>query len=247
MSAPAAGKVAGGGTTATIVEFCGLPGAGKSYIAGHVLNTLSDHGVVARLRDDGIGPDVAGHRRISRKLRWALEQEVTRPIASMRVLGCIGAGQRDWSSVISRSVQWFVTQGLLDAARHTAGVHLFQEGVLQVLWSIGLRGEVRKLLRLLDEGAVPWSRPDLVVVVDASSEAIRRRLQARHSRHSRTQELQGAELDVELRRGADLLAQLVGWWEQRGGRDRLLWVSNDSDDRPVVGEVVGFIQARRSA
>ena len=246
MSAPAEGKVAGRGTTATIVEFCGLPGAGKSYIADHVLSTLSDHGVVARLSDDGIGPDVAGPRRIARKLRWVLEQEVTRPTASMRVLGCIGAGQRDWSSAISRSVQWFVTQGLLDAASRTAGVHLFQEGVLQALWSMGLRGELRRLLRLLDDGAVPWTRPNLVVVVDASTEAVRRRLLARHSRHSRTQELQGAELDVELRRGADLLTQLVGWWEHIGGRDRLLRVSNDSDERPVVGEVVGFIEARRS-
>jgi len=65
MSAPAAGKVAGRGTTATIVEFCGLPGAGKSYIAGRVLSTLSEHGVVARLSDDGIGPDVAGPRRFA--------------------------------------------------------------------------------------------------------------------------------------------------------------------------------------
>lgn len=247
MSTPAAGRVAGRGTAATIVEFCGLPAAGKSYIAGRVLSTLSDHGVAARFRDDGVGPDVAGPRRISRKLRWVLEQEVARPVASMRVLACIGAGQRDWSSAISRSVQWFVTQGLLDAARHTAGVHLFQEGILQALWSIGLRGEVRKLLRLLEDGAVPWTRPDLVVVVDASPEAIRRRLQARHSRHSRTQELRGAELDVELRRGADLLARLVGWWEESGGGDRLLRVSNDSDEGPVVAEVIGFIEARRSA
>ena len=245
MSAPATGQVAGRGTTATIVEFCGLPGSGKSFIAGRVLSTLSDRGVAARLGDGGIGPDVAGPRRISRKLRRVCEQEVARPIASMRVFACIGAGQRDWSSAISRSLQWFVAQGLLDAARRTAGVHLFQEGLLQALWSIGLRGDMSKLLCLLEDGAVPWARPDLVVVVHAPAETIRKRLQARHSRHSRTQALHGTELDTELRRGADLLDQLLAWWERIGGRDRLMRVPNHSDELPVVGEVVRSIESLR--
>jgi len=247
MSAPATGRMAGRGTAATIVEFCGLPGAGKSYIAGRVLSTLSDRGVAARFGDGGVGPDVAGPRRMSRKLRWVWEQEVARPIASVRVFACIGAGQRDWSSAVSRSVQWFVAQGLLDAARRTAGVHLFQEGILQALWSIGLRGDVGKLVGLLDDGAVPWARPDLVVVVHAPAETIRNRLQARHSRHSRTQALHGTELDTELRRGADLLDQLLAWWERSGGRDRLLRVPNHSDEIPVVGEVVRSIEALRGA
>lgn len=239
------GRVAGRTGTPTIVEFCGLPGVGKSYIAARVLGTLLDHGVVARMGDGDVDPNVATPRRISRKLRWVLGQEVARPIASTRALARIGAGQRDLSSAVSRSVQWFVTQGLLDAARRTAGVHVFQEGIVQALWSIGLRGDVSKLLGLLDERGVPSVGPDLVVAVHAPAEEIGKRLQMRRSRHSRTQVLQGEELEAELRRGADLLDELLAWWEDGRRHGRVVRVVNRWEELLDVGEVVRSIELLR--
>jgi hypothetical protein len=236
-------RVAGRTGIPTIVEFCGLPGVGKSYLAARVLGTLLDRGVVARMADGDVGPDVARPRRISRKLRWVLGQEVAKPIASTRALACIGSGQRDLSSAVSRSVQWFVMQGLLDAARRTPGVHVFQEGIVQALWSIGLRGNVSKLLRLLDEGGVPSVGPDLIVAVDAPAEEIRKRLQTRRSRHSRTQSLQSEELEAELRRGADLVDELLAWWEGNGERGRVVRLANRFDELPDVGQVVRFIES----
>jgi hypothetical protein len=223
---------------ATIVEFFGLPGAGKSHVAALTRRGLSDLGISARLGDARVSPDVAGHLRLPRKLRLVANQGLSHPVRSIRVAGRIGAGQRDPSSALSRSVQWLVTLALFAQARRRGGVHLFQEGILQVLWSVGLRGRLDRTLRVLGEDPSVRILPDLAVVVEAPMEVIRSRLRSRGSRHSRTERLAGDELEAELTRGDGLLVELLAWWESAGGPDRVVRVNNGGDEPPDIDEAL---------
>jgi thymidylate kinase len=87
-------------------------------------------------------------------------------------------------------------------------VQLFEEGVVQRLWSLALRAENDVVPRLWD-GLRPRSRTDLVVLVDVPVQAAASRLTQRTSRHSRTQQLAPALLLAELERGRDLLDRLL--------------------------------------
>jgi hypothetical protein len=226
----------GSPSASTIVEFFGLPGVGKSYVAALMRRGLSDLGIASRIADRGVSPEVTGHVRVRRKLRSVATQGLAHPVRSIRALGAIG--QRDASSSLSRSVQWLVTQALFAQARRSGGVHLFQEGVLQALWSIGLRGSPERMLGLLRGDALDPILADLAVVVEAPMEVVRSRLGSRGSGHSRTERLGQAEREAELARGQELLVELLGWWGSVGGPGRVVHVTNASDGPPDIEAAV---------
>jgi hypothetical protein len=131
---------------ALLIEFCGLPGAGKSHLAGALLAGLRREGIPARAGDASIAPNIAPVRRFPRKLLAAGRDVLSDPAWAARVGLAIARAERDAVDVVSRSLQWFVTQWVLDRAAGRPGVHVFEEGVLQALWSIGLRGDPDGLL-----------------------------------------------------------------------------------------------------
>ncbi len=221
---------------ALLIEFCGLPGAGKSHLAGALLASLRREGIPARAGDASIAPDIAPVRRIPRKLLAAGREVLSDPAGAARVGLAIARAERDAVDVVSRSLQWFVTQRVLDRAAGRAGVHVFGEGVLQALWSIGLRGDPDALLELLDAGAARWIRPRVLVVVNAPTDVADARLGARRSSHSRTQALGAAERTAELRRGRELLESLVEWWRASSREGEIVEVDN-GDDEPRDREV----------
>jgi hypothetical protein len=226
----------GGPRVALLIEFCGLPGAGKSHLAGALLAGLRREGIAASDGVASIAPSVAPARRIPRKLLAAGSEVLSDPVGAARVGLAIGRAERNAVDVVSRSLQWFVTQRVLDRAAGRAGVHVFGEGVLQALWSIGLRGDPDALLELLDAGAAPWIRPRVLVVVNAPTDVADARLGARRSSHSRTQALGAAARTAELRRGRELLECLVEWWRASSREGEIVEVDN-GDDEPRDREV----------
>ena len=221
---------------ALLIEFCGLPGAGKSYLAGALLAGLRREGIPARAGDASIAPNIAPVRRIPRKLFAAGRVVLSDSAGAARVGLAIARAERDAVDVVSRSVQWFVTQQVLDRAAGGAGVHVFGEGVLQALWSIGLRGDPDALLEVLEAGAAPWIRPQILVVVNAPIDVADARLRARRSSHSRTQALGAGGRTSELRRGQELLECLVEWWRASSREGEIVEVDN-GDDEPRDREV----------
>jgi hypothetical protein len=119
---------------------------------------------------------------------------------------------------------------------------VFDEGLLQALWSVGLRGDVRPTLRLLEMRPGMFTLPDLVVTVQASIDEIEDRLAARVSRHSRLQEHRDPIVRrKELARGAELAGSLVGWWGGHiaPGPGRLIEIRNDPG-HDLHGEAVAL-------
>jgi hypothetical protein len=225
-----------------VVELCGLPGVGKSFVADRLSSALGEVGIVARRDDRGVGPDVGAGLRLGRKARLIASTAVVQPATSARAVLRIAAGQHGGDAV-ARPVQWLVNQGVLARARRGTGVHLIEEGLVQALWSVGLRGGVERLLGVLETSA-GWEEPDVVLVVEAPLDAVRRRIEARSSVHSRTQGLPEAELLRELRRGDELLRDLLDWWQRRRGSDALLRLCNPAQEQPDVRAIALRIASR---
>ncbi len=238
------GTAVGGG--ALLVEFCGRPGAGKSHLATALVDALRRRGIPARAGDASVSPDVAAIRRSPGKLRAAGREVLDDPAGSARAGLAVARAERSAGDAVSRSMQWFVTQRVLDRAIRRGGVHVFQEGVVQALWSIGLRGDPERLLEVLEAGDAPWIRPQLLVVVNAPVEVAAARLGARRSSHSRTQALAADERTVELRRGHELLGCLVEWWRASSREGEIVEVANGDDGPPdrEVARLVDRVLAR---
>jgi AAA domain len=216
-----------------VVEICGLPGSGKSHLARQLIRELDDRGVIAHLCGDRVSPDVPTPLRVSRKLGLVGADIATRPRSAVSITArIVTSGQRDRNDVLGRVIQWLGTQRLITTARRTAGVHIFDEGVIQALWSVGLRGDVSALLRWL-ESRRNWAAADLVVLVAAPLEVVQARLSARSSQHSRVQVQSAQERWAELARGQLLLDEIADWWTRTQDATRLLrWVN----DGTHVGE-----------
>ncbi len=239
-----------------MVELLGLPGAGKSTV-GAALAAAEPSLVPV---DAAVGPDVVAVRRLARKLAASAGTLLRDPGVSLGVGFDLARGQPSRRDVPARWVQWQQTQALLRAARGpgpstarppathyaagvtdahagpAAAVRLLDEGALQCLWSVGLRGDVEPLLRRLAASS-RWSRADLVVVLDVPVAVAARRLAARPSQHSRTQALAPQEQVAELERGARLVEALAAWWPTVSGRHRSVGagvVHVDGTRDPVV-------------
>lgn len=199
-----------------VVELCGLPGAGKSYLVREVSASATEGAVDIRLPTEAIGPDVPRMRRIGRKLRLVTGETLRRPASSTDAMRrIVGSGQGGVGPISSRWVQWATTQRLMSVARSTPGVHLFDEGVTQALWSLGLRGDPSTTLAALGRTAGRWEHPDRVIVLDLPIELIDRRLSERGSRHSRLQDVADpAARRAELAKGKELLDRLLDWWTE---------------------------------
>lgn len=196
-------------TPGLVVEYAGLPGAGKSTLAEETRQALRDSGIACRIGDAGISAAAPRPVRVGRRLALAGRHLVRRPVAGFRSLRRIRAvapsGLRDG---LAGAVQWLAVQELLDRARRTPGVTLLEEGPVQTAWTLALRS--RGALppgRLLEGGAE--TRADRLVLVEAPVALAAARLAVRPSRHSRTQRLPEGERGAELRKGEDLLVGLV--------------------------------------
>lgn len=208
-SRPAAGVYgSSAGSRGLVVELVGLPGSGKSYLAHQLVLAMHRRNALVQVADAPVSAAAPRTVRAARKAVHSAREVLRHPRRSGRIVPRIASSQRAGGDAVALAVQWLVTQRLLSAARATSGLHLFEEGVLQTLWSIGLRGRVEPVLGEL-AGDVQW--PDLVVAVEPPLPLVQERLAARASRHSRVQQLTAGEQGEALRTGNALLHELLGW------------------------------------
>jgi thymidylate kinase len=213
------------------VELVGLPGAGKSRLARTLTEGLTRRGISVTQPQASLGPSVPTGRRLARKAVASGATALAAPVTTARVVrGVVRSGQPTRADLAKRVVQWLVAQEAMARAARHAGPSIVDEGLVQALWSTGLRGDVEPVLAVLDRSR-RWFSPDLLVVVTVPPELALSRLVARSSQHSRTQLLPEHERLVELERGARLLDRLVDWWGSgRANRSREVLVVNGTED-----------------
>jgi hypothetical protein len=207
------------------VELAGIPGAGKSRLSRALAAGIAAHGLAVTGPDVSMTPSVRTASRIARKLAATLAVAGREPVLTARVANAVlRSRQPGPADVAARFVQWQVAQSLLAAPNDDADVQVVDEGPVQCLWSLGLRGDPDPALRVL-EAAVRWRSADLLVVVRTDPEVAAARLSTRRSRHSRVQALPLPDQLAELLRGDLLLDGLVRWWGSTTGRpDRVVEV-----------------------
>lgn len=194
-----------------VVEFCGLPGSGKTTLAGLVATELAERELSGQIADAELSAAVSRSRRLRHKATAVAWQSAGHPLRTAGSARLIAASRQDSArDAVAGLVQWLAVQQAVAVARRGAGVQLFEEGVVQTLWTIGLRAS-RDVIRHLGESVPAPFRPDLLVVVEASVDVVRDRLAARPSRHSRTQRLYREAQTEELRRGSMLLDSITTW------------------------------------
>jgi predicted kinase len=195
----------------TVVELCGLPGTGKTTLAAQVAVELTERGLRCEIADVAMSAAVSRSRRLKRKAIGVAIQIGRHPVRSADAARWVAASRQESPrDAVAGLAQWLTVQQTIRTARREDGVQLLEEGIVQTLWTVGLRARRDVVRRLLD-GTPEAARPDLLVVVEAPVDVVGDRLAGRASRHSRTQGLDAAAQAAELQRGQDLLEKLTTW------------------------------------
>lgn len=187
-----------------VVEFCGLPGSGKTSLAECTREAIVAHGIVCSIADAEVSAAATKSARIVRRSKAAAREGVRHPSASISAARLIGStGNAATRDLLAGLAQWLTIRDIILRAHRTPGVHLVEEGIVQSLWTIALRAQhdpARDLWRRLG----PDSRPDLILVLETTSTTAAARLESRESRHSRTQRLPTESRIGELEHGRTL-------------------------------------------
>jgi hypothetical protein len=190
----------------TVVEFCGLPGAGKSTIARALVASLRLQGIPTTEVMAPIGPSAGRGARLRRKSAVIARGVTTRGGAALATNIGLRSGQTDRRDRVARPANLLVVRDAVRRARGRAGVHVLDQGPVQEWWSAALRADDARVLAWA--AADPAPRADLVVRVEAPTDLLAARLARRAERQSRLQGVDGPALEAELARGAELLDAL---------------------------------------
>lgn len=218
-----------------IVEFCGMPGAGKSTVATALVDELVARGHMATSMLSDVSPSTPRTQRVARKLRHAFWELGAHPRSSFRALQLLSrSGQPGWRAVVVRATNWLVVRSAYRRAQDSAVVGVIDQGLIQELCSVGFRGRALDALDLGDPGPDRLA-PDRIVQVDVDVRTAGERLAARPGRQSRV-ETPGLDILDELDRQRRLLAEVLPAWLDRYGNVRRTTVhrlANDGDGADV--------------
>jgi len=238
--APAAGFV---------VELVGVLGSGKTRLARTLAARLEGQGLAVAQPQRRFYTSVAPAVRLSRKALACLSVGAAAPGHTVRLAaGLARSTQEGPADMASRLVQLLVAEAVAREAASRPGVSIVDEGVVQGLWSVGLRGNALPVLHLFD-GVAPAPAADLLVVLQVPAEVALDRLSARPSRHSRIQLIPEEDRLAEMKRGMDVLEDVVEWWSSRPDTAGKVCVPShpeeDSDERDQLLDQI-CAAARRS-
>ena len=186
MAQPLAGELRGA-ACGTIVEFIGLPGSGKSTIAHALAELLSARGFVVSeptwRNDHASRPAV----RALRKASLAAAASVRGPRRAGDLLrSLVQSRQPTRRELLQLAINALYLAETATQCARSEGIHVFDQGVLQQLWSVLYRaGDSNDAERyyagqLAGRAAATW-----VVMIDTPLGAVQRRLLARTGGASR--------------------------------------------------------------
>lgn len=230
---------------ARTIELCGPPGAGKSLIASTLAKHLVARGSHVSQPLALVAPTRRASFRVGAKVLIASRELVRAPVESSRALAAIHRSDQSVRDALHRSLNWLVVRGLYRHARSRPGVHVFDQGFVQELCSIGYQGgDWRACLTVSGPGTAGLG-PDLLILVAASVETALARLDARPGHQSRLERLDVDERQNELERQNRMLGEIEqAWLERHGavlGTKRIEVRNDDGQLAETLGALVAHV------
>lgn len=223
------------------VEFLGLPGAGKSTMSRAVAAALRGRRIPVTEPTYRLDHMVGNGARQAVKLWYSLRRVIRRPRLSARwARTVLGSHQRAFGSSWVEIMNLLYLLELVRSEAARPGVHLFDQGLFQALWSLAYDSAAPDVIPPLVVERVRRSLPRtvVVVVVEASVATARARLLARPGATSRLQR------DVTAGRSAAAFETATAVLQRAEaaagelaceGRITVLRVSNDNDTELLEG------------
>ncbi|MGH9867884.1 MAG: AAA family ATPase [Candidatus Polarisedimenticolia bacterium] len=216
-----------------VVEFVGMPGSGKSTLSRRAAEMLEASGLRVTQPSYPLAHDIPRVARLALKSRLVAAEMLAHPRRSLRAAQAIrDSGQARGADTGRMTFNWLLVTRLMSHPPAPGDLHLFDQGILQALWSIAYGGAPGAAARVAFRLEAGLPRPGAVVVVRSSAETVRRRLAGRVDRDSRLDDA-GPDGDRAIARGTrvfeEVLEVLAGW-QRRPGPTRVLEVPNNADD-----------------
>ena len=169
-----------------VIEFIGLPGAGKSTLSHRVAEILQQRGWRVEQPTYSVNHEMRTWERLLLKLRLVLAEAIFHPARAVRSVNAILATrQASAADFMGVTVNWLFMSSLLRKSDRRTGVHIFDEGPLNALWSIGFSAGSAGTAGILGELARQRSTPVVVALVEVDIAAVRERLDLRKDGRSR--------------------------------------------------------------
>lgn len=217
-----------------VVEFCGLPGAGKSTIAAALVARLRLGAVPTTEVMAPLGPVAGTGERLTRKVGRLVRMGTQRDAWGVARDVGLRSGQEDVRDRIARPVNLLLVRDAVARAGRRPGVSVLDQGPVQEWWSAALRADADRVLAWAD--ADPAPRADLLVRVDVPDAVLLSRLGGRQGHQSRLERTDEVRQRAELHRGVELLDALCG---QAARQVRLMRVDGcDPAAAAAVAEVI---------
>ncbi len=197
-----------------IVEFSGTPGVGKSYIADRLLAALQGNGHDAHDGLRAVAATLPSRTRALRKIRVAGLELVRSPIEATRIIRALVKSGQPPKDLVKLAQNWLVVRSTMRSARRFGGIHLFDQGVIQQLCSIGFRGDWKPCLDRARPGRGRLG-PDVIIRVTAPNALNAERLDTRSAHHSRVEGLSPDERAAELAKQDANLTEIEDRWTQQ--------------------------------
>ena len=171
---------------AMVVEFLGLPGAGKSTLARLAAEALVECGIaveyVNRVPTRGAGLP----RRWLRKAGRVIEVLARTPRCSARTIRRIHeTRQRSPRDFLITAFNWLLVTTLVHRAAASRKVVLLDQGIAQALWSVGFSAQGDAWQETMCQVASRAPAPDMIFLVQVAPHNIADRLTFRRFKSGR--------------------------------------------------------------
>jgi hypothetical protein len=239
-----------GGAAGLVVEFVGLPGAGKSALSRQVAVLLRAEGLIVSEPTRRLD-EVDTVSRTLVKVGYGIGGAVAAPLAGARWMRTfIDMRQRSLSDTVRVALNWFFLAGLTRGLARRPGVHLLDQGIFQGIWSAAYaaRDGVDKGPEIAAAVLEALPARILVIVVETSLDILRRRLHERLGGDSRLErDLTTGESAGSLSRAVAVFASMQELLEllEREGAIAVMQVQGEHPEqlqvtaKAVAGRIIG--------